>query len=184
MDGRSQLAREPSGASASRSPREEIAEIYVRFGPIVSRRCRYLLRDEDAARDATQEVFVKVMRSIEQFRGEASPLTWVLKIATNHCLNVIAARDAGWRDRYRQQTEHAHAAFGATGGEAIERAEQVRRLLGRLDPETQQIAIHYYVDEMTQDEIGAALGRSLPTIRKRLAKFVRIAHKELGHDLA
>lgn len=176
--------REASEAPASRSPREEIAEIYLRFGPIVSRRCRYLLRDEEAAKDATQEVFVKVMRSLELFRGEASPLTWVLKIATNHCLNQIASKRAGWRELYRQQTEHAHAAFGSTGGEQIERAEQVRRLLGKLDAETQQVAIHYFVDEMTQDEIGAALGRSLPTIRKRIAKFVRVAQKELGHDLA
>ena len=85
---------------AAESSRQEIAALYVRYGPIVSRRCRFLLRDAEAAEDAMQEVFVKVMRAIEQFRGEASPLGWILKIATNHCLNVIAARDAAWRERY------------------------------------------------------------------------------------
>ena len=44
------------------------------------------------------------------------------------------------------------------------------------------MSIHYYVDEMTQEEIGELLDRSLPTVRKRLEKFRRIAERELSHD--
>jgi RNA polymerase sigma factor (sigma-70 family) len=168
----------------SGSRRQEIAEIYVRYGPTVGRRCRYLLRDPEAARDATQEVFVKVIRSIDTFRGSASPLAWVLSITTNHCLNTIASRDAAWRRRYIAQETLVREVAEESSGEDLIRAEQVRRLLGKLDEETQRVAIHYYVDEMTQEEIGEVLGRSLPTIRKRLAKFQRVAERELGHDLA
>jgi len=164
------------------SRRGEIEALYVRHGPLVSRRCRYLLRDPEAARDATQEVFVKVMRHIDTYRGEGSPLGWVLKIATHHCLNVIAARDAAWRARYLSETRLERDTAEGASGEDMVRAEQVRRLLGKLDAETQQIAIHYYVDEMTQEEIGAILERSLPTIRKRLEKFHRVAQKELCLD--
>ncbi len=165
------------------SKRQEIAEIYRRYGPVVSRRCRYLLRDPEAARDATQEVFVKVMRAFHTQRPDASPLAWVLTIATHHCLNVIAARDAAWRQRFVRTETLAREVAEEASGELLVRAEQVRRLLGKLDDETQQIAIHYYVDEMTQEEIGQALDRSLPTIRKRLAKFQRVAQRELGHDV-
>jgi RNA polymerase sigma-70 factor (ECF subfamily) len=52
----------------------------------------------------------------------------------------------------------------------------------KLDLETQEVAVHYFVDEMTQEEIALLLGRSLPTIRKRLEKFRRIAQKELGDE--
>lgn len=163
------------------SPRSEIAELYTRYGATVLSRCRFLLRDEEAARDAMQEVFVKVMRAIESFRSESSPLTWIQRIATNHCLNVIAADRAKWRERFKRYTEHGEEARLSSAVEP-ERAKMVRDLLERLDQETQQVAVHYWVDEMTQEEIAAALNRSLPTIRKRLEKFKRTAQKELGDD--
>jgi RNA polymerase sigma-70 factor (ECF subfamily) len=163
------------------SRRAEIAELYTKYGAQVMSRCRYLLRDGEAARDAAQEVFVKVMRSIGEFRSEASPLTWILRIATNHCLNVIASNKAKWRERFKQYVRHQEAEQAARPS-ALERSRMVRDLLGQLDVETQQVAVHYYVDEMTQEEIAQALGRSLPTVRKRLEKFRRVATKELGHE--
>jgi RNA polymerase sigma-70 factor (ECF subfamily) len=168
----------------ARTKREEIAELYTRYGAQVNRRCMYLLRDQEAAKDATQEVFVKVMRSIESFRADSSPLTWILSIATNHCLNVIAAKRAPWHERYKRFFLHETATIEAAARDPLERAQLVHRLLAKLDRETQQVAVHYYVDEMTQEEIAAAIGRSLPTIRKRLRKFQRVAEKELGHELA
>jgi RNA polymerase sigma-70 factor (ECF subfamily) len=160
--------------------REEIAALYSRYGAQVARRCAYLLKDDEAAKDATQEVFVKVMRAIETFRAESSPLTWIMSIATHHCLNQLQAKRAPWHQRYRLAFLHQSETAQRPAAEAIERAELVRRLLGRLDTETQRVAVHYYVDEMTQDEIAVLLGRSLPTIRKRLSKFQRAAEKELA----
>lgn len=168
-------------STAQPSQRAEIARLYTQYGHLVSARCRYLLRDEEAARDAAQEVFVKVMRSLDRFRGEASPHTWMLKIATNHCLNVIAADRAAWKDRFRRHVQHLDRS-GLLSGADPERAHLVQQLLAKVDTETQAVAVHYYLDEMTQEEIGTLLGRSLPTIRKRLKTFERIAKKELGDD--
>lgn len=165
------------------SRRAEIAELYVRYGPLVYGRCRYLLRDDEAARDASQEVFVKVMRSLDGFREDSALSTWMVRIATNHCLNVIAANKAKWRERFARYVTHMDEE-GLLAGVDPERAHLVQQLLGRLDRETQQVAVHYYVDEMTQQEIAALLDRSLPTIRKRLAKFKRVAEKELRHGSA
>jgi RNA polymerase sigma-70 factor (ECF subfamily) len=165
------------------SRRAQVADLYQRYGHLVRTRCYFLLRDEEAARDAAQEVFVRVMRSIESFREDASPSTWMLKIATNHCLNVIASQKAKWRERFQQYMTHLDEE-GLLAGVDPEKARLVTQLLAKLDRETQQVAIFYYVDEMTQEEIASALNRSLPTVRKRLAKFKRVAQKELGHDVA
>jgi len=121
------------------------------------------------------------MRSIETFRSESSPLTWILRISTNHCLNMIAADRAKWHERFKRYAQHGEEARQSQSPE-LERARMVRDLLGRLDAETQQVAVFYWVDEMTQEEIAAALNRSLPTIRKRLEKFRKAAKKELGDD--
>lgn len=174
-------ARESMGDAPS-SERAQVADLYRRYGHLVRSRCQYLLRDHEKAQDATQEVFVRVMRSIGSFRNEAKPSTWILKIATNHCLNVIASERAKWRERFKEYMTQLDEE-GFLAGVDPEKARLVAQLLAKLDRETQKVAIFYYVDEMTQEEIGEALGRSLPTIRKRLAKFKRVARKELGHDV-
>ena len=163
------------------SIRAQIAELYEKYGHLVSSRCRYLLRNEEAARDATHDVFVKVMRSLDRFRGESTLSTWMVQIATNHCLNLIAADRARWKEQFRRYVEHLDEG-GFLAGADPERARLVQQLLSRLDRETQAIAIHYYVDEMTQEEVGRVLNRSLPTIRKRLRTFQRLAKKELEHE--
>ena len=56
----------------------------------------------------------------------------------------------------------------------------VRKLLDRFDLKTQAVAVHYYVDEMSQEEVAAAVGMSVPTVRKRLRHFVDRARRELS----
>src|SRR5580700_2318381 len=54
------------------------------------------LGDSQKAEDATHDVFLKALRSLHQFRGEASARTWLYRIAINHCKNVRSA----WHDRH------------------------------------------------------------------------------------
>jgi len=54
--------------------------------------CRRMLADPDEAADATQEVFVRVMRSVIGFRGEAAFGTWLHRITVNVCLTVLRKR--------------------------------------------------------------------------------------------
>ena len=60
-----------------------------------------------------------------------------------------------------------------------EAAGEIRRSLWRLQNETQAAAVHYWVDEMTLEEVAALLGRSVPTIRKRLTAFAEVSGQEL-----
>jgi RNA polymerase sigma-70 factor (ECF subfamily) len=65
-----------------------IEEYYTRYGPMVMRRCRQLLRDEEKALDAMQEVFTKLMISKKRLRG-IYPSSLLFRISTNVCLNMI-----------------------------------------------------------------------------------------------
>ena len=125
-----------------------------------------------------QDVFAKALQHYAGFRAEASPLTWLMKIATHHCLNLMRAERAPWHQRFRRQEQARSEAHG--GPQLFEDREAVRQLLARCDLETQAAAIHYYVDEMTLDEIAAVLGRSVPTIRKRLESFARLRGEEIA----
>lgn len=155
-----------------------LRQLYTQYGGTVYGRCFYILRDKAKAEDAMQDVFAKALENLSGFRAEASPLTWLIQIATHHCLNVLRSERAPWRARFvREESSKSEAA----GGPAVfEDRDLVRRLLARLDPETQAAAIYYHVDEMTLDEVASALGRSVPTVRKRLELFATELRKEGG----
>jgi RNA polymerase sigma-70 factor (ECF subfamily) len=166
-----------TGGSAADS-RAALRELYSSYGGSVYGRCAYLLRDPARAEDAMQDVFAKALVSFSAFRAEASPQTWLMKIATHHCLNLMRADRAPWHQRFRRQEEARPLGHGG-GPQLVEDREAVRKLLEKLDPETQAAAIHYYVDEMTLEEVAALLGRSVPTIRKRLENFAAISGQEI-----
>jgi len=54
--------------------------------------CRRMLADPDEASDATQEVFVRVMRSVLGFRGDAAFGTWLHRVTVNVCLTTLRRR--------------------------------------------------------------------------------------------
>jgi RNA polymerase sigma-70 factor, ECF subfamily len=157
-----------------------LKELYSRHGGAVFGRCRYLLKNDAAAEDALHDVFARALTREESFRGEASPLTWLMKIATHHCLNLLRAEAAPWRARYtRLQLARDE---GHDGPQALENRDTVRRSLAGLDLETQQAAVHYFVDEMTLEEVAELLARSVPTIRKRLRAFAAQSGDALRAD--
>ncbi len=168
----------PAAARAQGRGAGPLEELYRRHAPAVYARCRYLLRDVDAAHDATQDVFVRVLRASAELEGAASPSAFLLRAATNHCLNVLRASRAAW------QEEVARIARDRTArGIEPEARELVRALLGAAPVEAQEVAVLYFVDELTQAEIAAETGRSLPTVRKRLREFLAAARGALAEAL-
>jgi RNA polymerase sigma-70 factor, ECF subfamily len=147
--------------------RSALRDLYTKYGGTVYGRCQYLLRDATKAEDAMQDVFAKALGHWHEFRAESSPLTWLTRIATHHCLNVLRAERAPWHRRFERETRGREEGHG--GPQLFEDREAVRDLLSKLDLETQQAVIHYFVDDMTLEEVAAAIGRSIPTVRKRLA---------------
>jgi RNA polymerase sigma factor (sigma-70 family) len=165
-------------AGGGTDPRAPLRELYVKYGGAVYGRCRYLLKDDTKAEDAMQDVFAKALEHQAGFRAEASPLTWLMKIATHHCLNLQRGERAGWRRRFEREER---ARSGVAGGpQALEHRDLVLKLLERFDLETQAAAIHYHVDEMTLEEVAALLGRSVPTVRKRLEAFAAACGEALS----
>ena len=174
--------------------RAVIAKLYERYGFAIHRRCWRLLGSEAEADDALQEVFVRVMRYGDGFAG-AEPLPWLYRIADRHCFDRLARRrrreqpDAD--ERIIERLERAQAAAseggagdgpggGGGGGGSSEAMQVVGRALAACREAVQEVAVLYYVDEMTQDEVASAVGVSRKTVRERLAAFLANARQVLG----
>ncbi|MBT5832686.1 MAG: sigma-70 family RNA polymerase sigma factor, partial [Candidatus Latescibacteria bacterium] len=65
-----------------------VETLYNTYGPMVLRRCRHLLKDEERALDAMQDVFVRVLQRQNQLKSDY-PSSLLYRIATNICLNYI-----------------------------------------------------------------------------------------------
>jgi RNA polymerase sigma-70 factor (ECF subfamily) len=104
-------------------------------------------------------------------------MTWLLTIATNHCLNVLREKRAAWHDQYEAMEQVKGEGHGGAG--SLEARDFVRRSLARFDLETQAAVIHYWVDDLTLEEVAKLLGRSVPTIRKRLTAFTEATGQAL-----
>lgn len=152
----------------------QVEELYRRYGPTVLRRARAILRDEQAARDILQEVFVQAIQE-RSFRGDASPMTWVYRITTNLCLNRI--RDEGRRAQLL--AERVEEFDEARPADAEDRAT-LARILRRVPEELREIAVYRWVDRMTQDEIAAIVKTSRRTVGNRLEEFRRLALAAAG----
>ncbi len=173
MDGRA--GRSAQRKVVSRIDRDELTRLYRDYGPTVYRRARHLLNQDEEAQDAMQEVFVRVAQSHESFRGEVPMLRWIYRITTNLCLNRIRQRKShpvvSDPDAVRRLVDGQHH---------DEDRYAVMQVLTHMDPLTQKIAVHHYVDGMHMEEVATMVGYSRKTVSKKLALFRRRAKKLLG----
>lgn len=169
----------------ARSPaidRAELEALYRSYGSLVRRRARSLLGDDLEAQDAMQEVFVRVIGAMSEFRRQSQPSTWLYRITTNLCLNRL-------RDGKRRRDHLSRVTGTAVPGHSLggsgpppDARVMMRRVLATIDPELAEIAIYYFVDEMDQAEIAKVVGVSRRTIGYRLDRFRAEAQRVLGDD--
>jgi RNA polymerase sigma-70 factor (ECF subfamily) len=146
--------------------RMDVEEWYRQHGPMVLRRCRRLLRDEQQALDAMHDVFVEVIRREGSLEVRA-PASLLLTTATNVCLNRIRTKRRHPEDR-DEQLMHAIASIEETPESHALARRLLRRLFGRVPVSTRTIAVLHYVDRLTLDEVAAERSMSVSGVRKRL----------------
>jgi RNA polymerase sigma-70 factor (ECF subfamily) len=148
----------------------DVESLYRKYGPMVIRRCRALLRNEEMAIDAAQDTFVKLLR-YEKKLCQSAPSSLLYRIATNVCLNLLRKeKRAPVQDDEEIIAQVAH----------VSRHEEqfaVREILHSIFREerasTGEIAVLYYVDGMTYEEVAAEVGLSVSGVRKRLRTLTR-----------
>jgi len=152
----------------------DVEELTRRYGPMVLRRCRQLLRDEDDAMDATQDVFVRLLERRDRLEVRY-PSSLLYRVATNVCLNRI-------RDRRRRPTtsddELLHRIASAEDpGAAAEARTLLDRLFGRYPESSRTIAVLHHLDGLTLEQTAREVGLSVSGVRKRLRTLRQALHQ-------
>ena len=150
---------------------DRVVRLYREWGPVVFRRCLRLLRDPEAARDATQEVFVKLVRESDRLSDPEATLQWVYRVATNLCLNQ--SRNA--RKRPQALDPEAALELAPAPTPSLPDGRLARQILARFDARTQAIAVGVLVDGMEHEEMAGLLGISRKTVQRTVTRFLERA---------
>ena len=156
------------------------AELVAEHQRMVYQLSLNLLGDHNEALDLSQEVFLRVFRTIHGFRGQSALRTWIYRIVVNQARN----RQRWWRRRHRSQQvsldEHinAHGELPAPGnGGSPDRilgqkqlAERIRASLDRLPFDQRTAIVLREIDGLSYEEIGFSLGIAVGTVKSRLAR--------------
>ena len=143
----------------------DIEGLCERYGPMVLRRCRRLLRDEDEAMDVCQEVFVRLLEHRDRLDARF-PSSLLYRIATNLCLNRI--RDRRRRPAAVEDVHLARIACAEEPGAHSEARLALFRLFQRHPESSRTIAVLHHLDGLTLGQVAEMVGLSVSGVRRRL----------------
>jgi RNA polymerase sigma-70 factor (ECF subfamily) len=154
-----------------------LGELYERYAPAIYAHCRRLLSSPAAARDATQEAFVRVLARGPSLPAGDDALRYLYRVSTNVCLNQLRERRVHERAAPALVARSGGTPWASEGGHADR--QFVSALLARCDETGGAIAVMHYVDGMSQVEIADVLGITRRTVFNRLRKLEKIADELL-----
>ena len=138
--------------------------------------------DEAAARDVSQQVFLKLMTSISQFRGESAFTTWLYRLVVNACTDEQRKRRrflpfgestpmSRIEERRPQEKRYAK----------LEISESVQAAIQQLKPKQRMAILLKYVEDLSYEEIAGVLGCSKGTVASRLNRGHQALARKLVH---
>jgi len=146
----------------------DIDQLYRGFGPMVLRRCRRMLGNEEDALDAMQDTFIRLLKSGDTLTNDA-PSSLLYRMATNVCLNRIRAGRS--RPEEKNGTLLSNIAAMEDPEERLFAGNVLLKLFQREKESTRTLAVMHFLDRMTFEEVAVAAGMSVSGVRKRLAKL-------------
>lgn len=167
-------------ASGGRAMTQDQVAVYFRkYGPMVLRRARIILGNQEDAEDATQEVFLRAIASIGRFEQRSEVSTWLYRITTNHCVDLLRSRKV----RNAKIGSDAKEEEVLAGGPDVAEVLVLRSLISEADEREARAALYVHVDGMTHEEAAEVLGVSRRTVGNLIERFNRWARTRLASGL-
>lgn len=154
--------------------REEVERIFRRFGPMVLRRARSLLGNDEASKDIMQDVFISAMVEPRIFDDPEEAAAWLYRVTTNACLNQLR------NTRRRRELERENFTCEERSNPAPEKRMIAHQLLADADRAWSEAAVLVHVDGMSYEEASAFLGVSKRTVSNLLTRFRTFCLERLG----
>ena len=160
------------------------SEIFDRYSRRIFNFAYRFLRSREAAEDATQDVFVKMLKNSRQFQGDAKLSTWLFSITANHCRDHL--RKADNKPKESEETLIAIAdKSGIAADEELHRKEnknRVRGALALLTPEQREAVLLSRYQGLSYAEIAEISGCSEGAVKTRVFRAMESLKKTLSES--
>ena len=167
--------------------------LYDRYYAPVLRQIRRIVRSEDQSEDVVQEVFLKVWRKSEQWKGRGSVASWIFRIATNLALNHLKSHRRrqnrrvpyGMQDNNEDILSQIADTISLGPEETVCLSERLRFIdesVAQLSEEKREVLKIYLNEEFTLNDISARLDLPLGTVKSRFHYAVRDLRKKLKEE--
>lgn len=146
--------------------------LYRRYAGKVFAKCISMLADEGQARDATQDIFIKVLLNLAKFTEQSSFSTWVYSITYNYCIDMIRKK----KKMPLLFTEDVGKVSKETNEELPDsvllemKQERLEKVIDRLPPGDKAILMMKYIDDLQIKEIGDVLGKTESAIKMQIMR--------------
>jgi RNA polymerase sigma-70 factor (ECF subfamily) len=167
-------------ALAATGDRAAFTELMDRHEDMVFAVAMRMMRDREAAFDATQETFLTLFRKADRYSGESAVSTWLYRVATNTCLDLL-------RKQKRRRTEalpERHDEPDRSAGEPFESAEirpDIEAALRSIPDDFRAAVVLSDIQGLSIAEIGAILGVPDGTVKSRVFRGRRLLAEKLGN---
>lgn len=167
-------------ARAADGDRAAFTELMERHEDMVFAVAMRMLRERELAYDATQETFLRLFRKADRYSGESSVSTWLYRVATNTCLDMLRKMK---RRRADPLPEH-HDAPDPSAGEhfdAVEVRPDLQAALAAIPNDFRAAVVLSDVEGLAIAEISEILGVPGGTVKSRVFRGRRMLAERLGN---
>lgn len=160
--------------SREEDSRAAITRLMEQYGSRLIRMCALQLRDGHLAQDAVQETFLRAYRHWQDYRMEASEITWLSRIAVNVCRDM---KKSAWMRRWRRRAD-VDALPEIPSDFAFPDDTVLQAVMDLPEKYRAAVLLRYY-QGMKLKEAAAALGLSDGAVRKRLLQANALLRERL-----
>jgi len=163
-------------------------KLYKRYGGKVFAKCISMLADDGLARDATQDIFIKILLNLSKFSEQSSFSTWIYSITYNYCIDLI-------RKKKKMPLVFSEDVGKVSKEQVVEipdsvllemKQERLEKVLDQLPPGDKAILLMKYIDDLQIRDIGDILGKTESAIKMQIMRAkqkAQMIHNELyAHD--
>lgn len=161
-------------AAARAGDPRAVEELLARNAERIYRFGMRMCRDEEDARDVTQETMLAAARSLPEYRGEGEVSTWLYTIARRFCGRMRRLR-SGEPSQIESLGTPAQEAQLPAATPAVDEDVEARRIdswiraaLDGLAPDQREVFVLRDMEGLTAPEVAAALGLTVPAVKSRL----------------
>lgn len=178
-------------AFVNEQTKEAVDRLVIKYQDKVFNLCYRFMGNYHDANDCAQETFVRVYRSLANFKGQASFSTWLYRIAVNTCKNKLTSLTYRVSKMFvrldlskgEQEKRQIEVKDESRSPEVVfsqsEKSKQIQKAINTLPREQKTVVVLRDIEGLSYEEIAQITGHNIGTVKSKLARARKILREKL-----